>query len=38
MLKNINGFFSIENKDYKKYNKNRLHQNSQIEKYRSEIM
>lgn len=38
MFAKINDFFSIESKDYQKYNKDRLHQNTRIEKYRSEIM
>ena len=38
MFDKINDFFSIENKDYKKLRKDKLHQNTRIEEYRSEIM
>lgn len=33
-----NSFFSLENRDHKKYRKNRLSENSQIEKYKSQIL
>jgi len=32
-----NNFFSIENKEDRKYRKNRLNENSRIEKYKSQI-
>ncbi len=38
MFAKINEFFSIENKDYKKYKKERLHQNRKMEEYRSELI
>ncbi len=38
MFNKINDFFSIESKDHQKYRKDRLHRNSIIEKYKSEIM
>ncbi len=38
MYKKLNNFFSIDNNDYQKLRKERLHQNSRIEKYRSEIL
>jgi len=36
--KNLNDFFSLENRSSKKYNKSRLEDKVRIEKYRSEIM
>ena len=38
MLKKLNSFFSLESNEYKKYNKERLHQNTKMEEYRSELM
>lgn len=37
MFKKLNNFFSIENKAEREYQKSRLKDNSQIEKYKSEI-
>lgn len=36
--KNLNYFFSLENKNSRKYNKSRLEDKVRIEKYRSEIV
>ena len=38
MLDKLNNFFSIESKDQKKRQKARLHRNTKMEEYRSEIM
>mgnify|MGYP000011034522 CR=1 FL=1 len=38
MFKKLNNFFSIENREEKEYQKSRLKDRSQIEKYRSEIL
>jgi len=38
MFKKLNGFFSIESNEYKKYKKERLHQNTRMEEYRSGLM
>jgi hypothetical protein len=38
MFKKLNNFFSIENKEEREYQKSRLKDRSQIEKYKSEIL
>jgi hypothetical protein len=38
MLNKLNEFFSIESKDQKQRQKARLHRNTRMEEYRSEIM
>lgn len=38
MFKNINNFFSIEDKSYKKYQKSKINQEIRIEEYKSVMM
>lgn len=38
MFKKLNNFLSIDNKEEKAYQKSRLKDRSQIEKYKSEIL
>lgn len=38
MFDKINSFFSIEDKNYKKYRKDRFNQKIRIEEYRNEII
>lgn len=38
MFNKLNEFFTIESQEYKKYNKERMKQNTRIEEFRSEIM
>lgn len=37
MFKKLNNFFSIENREERKYQKSRLKDKTQIEKYKNEI-